>query len=137
MLRSVSILALLAIGSAVSAQGLDALPDRPIKRAEVISVVQRQFAAMDVNHDGVVTQAEFDRYRARQGNAPAKGIEAMSHVGGRWFERADADGDGRVTLMEAQARPLRFFDIADTNRDGVVSLEERRIASVLMSLGGG
>lgn len=137
MLKPASLLALLLVPAPLFAQGLDALPDRPIKRAEVVAVVERQFAAMDANRDGAVTQAEFDRYRAKQGPAPAKGVEAMSHVGGHWFERADADGDGRVTLAEAQARPLRFFDIADTNRDGVVSLEERRVASMLMALGGG
>lgn len=136
MLKSFSILILLGLAAPVVAQGLDALPDRPIARTEVIAVVKRQFAAMDANHDGAVTRAEFDRYYANQKPAPAKGVEAMSHVGGRWFERADARGDGRVTLAEALVRPLQFFDLADVNCDGVVSLQERKVASLLMSLGG-
>ena len=124
-------------GSAAAAQGVDDLPNRPIARREVIEVVKRQFAAMDANRDGVVTEREFEAYRDRQARSPERQSElaAFDHVGAHWFEHADADGTGRITLAQAEARPLRLFDTADTNGDGVVSVEERQLASMLMSLG--
>ncbi len=115
------------------AQGADPLPDRPILRAEVIGVVRKQFAAMDANHDGIVSNAEFEAYRARQ--EPGSG-GAFGHVGGHWFEHADAQGNGRVTLAEAEAHPLQMFDMADTNHDGIVDLQERKMAMMMMSFSG-
>lgn len=53
----------------------------------------------------------------------------------KWFNMLDANGDGRVSLDEAQwafvLRPsLRAeFDAADTNRDGFVTAEEVRAAA--------
>lgn len=125
--------AILVTGAPAVAQA-QALPDRPITRKEVIAGVQRQFAAMDANHDGVVSRAEFEAYRARTADAPA--ASPFEHVGGHWFEHADAAGDGRVTFAEAQARPLQMFDMADSDHDGVVSLQERKMAMMLMSLRG-
>ena len=112
----------------------DALPERPIARQEVIATVKRLFAAMDTNHDGAVSHGEFEAYRARM--AGRTGGSPFEHVGGHWFERSDANGDGRVTLTEAGARPLQLFDMADTDHDGTISLAERRVAMMMMALGG-
>lgn len=120
-------------GAQASAQG-PALPNRPIARREVIAGVHRQFAAMDANHDGIVTRAEFEAYRAR--TAGAASANPFEHVGGHWFEHADAAGDGRVTFAEAQARPLQMFDMADADHDGIVSLQEQKMAMMMMSLRG-
>ncbi len=109
------------------AQSSIALGERPIRRTEVIAFVQKQFAAMDANHDKQVSPAEFEAFRARQ---PEKSQAGLGHVGGRWFEKADADGDGRVTLGEAQARPLQLFDMADANGDGIASLQEQSVAAL-------
>lgn len=128
--------ALALLATSALAQTAEQFPDRPIARAEVIAVVKRQFAAMDTNHDGAVTQAEFGAFRAHQSPAPPSGVDALAHIGGNWFARADANGDGRVTLAEAEARPLQLFDLADVNRDGVVSVKERQVAMALMSLTG-
>jgi Ca2+-binding EF-hand superfamily protein len=127
------------LGVAAQAQGVDDLPDRPIARSEVIAVVRRQFAAMDTNRDRVVSEEEFLRYRDRQerGAGETSQLAAFEHVGRRWFERADANGDGRVTSAEAMERPLHLFEMADTDGDGVVSVQEKRLATILMSLGGG
>jgi hypothetical protein len=130
----------LAVAAGISpalAQSAPRLGERPIARTEVIAAIKHQFAAMDSNHDGVVSQAEFQAYRTRQADSPdAPGAGAFGHVGSRWFERADGDGDGRVTLAEAEAHPLRLFDMADANRDGVVSVEEQKVALMMMKLGG-
>ncbi len=128
--------ALALLAAPAVAQTAQQFPDRPIARTEVIAVVKRQFAAMDTNHDGVVTRPEFEAFRAHQSPAPPSGVDALAHIGGHWFERADANQDGRVTLDEALARPLQLFDLADVNKDGVVSVQERRVAMALMSLTG-
>lgn len=125
-----------AIAAPALAQSASDLPERPIRRAEVEQVVKRQFAALDANRDGVVTRAEFDAFRARQEAGKGAVEGPFGHVGGHWFDRADTKGDGRVTLAEAEARPLQLFDTADLNHDGVISLEERKVASMMMSLGG-
>jgi hypothetical protein len=127
----------MAVASTIAfAQGGDELPDRPITRAEVRTAIEQQFKAMDANHDGKISPAEFDAYREKQaaGETPAA-LPAFAHVGSHWFEKADADGDGMVTPAEAAARPLKFSDMADSNQDGVISLKERQIALSMMSLG--
>jgi hypothetical protein len=56
----------------------------------------------------------------------------MGGFGGRLFEMADANKDGRVSLAEAQAAALAHFDRADTNRDGQITPEERSKAHATM-----
>jgi hypothetical protein len=49
----------------------------------------------------------------------------MHAFGGRMFEMADANRDGRVSLQEAQTAALQHFDMMDANRDGQVTPQER------------
>lgn len=42
-----------------------------------------------------------------------------------WFDLADADHDGRVTLAEAQTGASALFDRMDLNHDGVIEPQER------------
>jgi Ca2+-binding EF-hand superfamily protein len=128
----------LTLGSATAiAEGLSDLPDRPISRSEVVGVLDQQFRTMDGNRDGKISRNEFEAYLAKEkaGALPAK-LSAFAHVSAHWFDKADADGDGTVSRAEAAARPLKMFDLADINHDGTISLEERKMASVLMSLRG-
>lgn len=41
-----------------------------------------------------------------------------------WFDRADADHDGRLTLAELQADSDRFFALLDTDKSGEIDPEE-------------
>lgn len=128
--------AVAASASIAVAQTREELPDRPIAKAEVRALLDQQFKAMDSNRDGKITPAEFEAYRAKQAAGDTgDALPAFAHVGGRWFEKSDADGDGVVTPAEAAARPMKFFDMADADGDGVISLEERRIAISMMSFG--
>lgn len=93
------------------------------------------FDRLDTNRDGAISRQEWDAGRlAREQRRAARGERGpagrrmtmgMGGLGGRMFEMADADKDGRVSLAEAQAAALRHFDMVDTNRDGRITPDER------------
>lgn len=102
----------------------------------------QMFAEMDADKNGQISRAEFDaahqkrmgeRQEAR-GDRAGMGGGRMHHgqqdgmMGMMWFERIDANKDGKVTLAEAQAKPLEMFDRADANKDGTLTPEERKAA---------
>ena len=101
------------------------------------------FERLDSNRDGAVNRAEWDagaaqreqRIASRDHNKDGRpdgrrfkhaGMRGMGGFGGHMFEMADTNKDGRVTLQEAQAAALQHFDMADANRDGQITPEERR-----------
>lgn len=95
------------------------------------------FERLDANRDGQISRQEWDSGRAmhekrivmrREGRA-GPGMRmgmGMGALRGHMFEMADSNRDGRVTLQEAQAAALRHFDMADVNRDGRITPDERR-----------
>jgi len=111
------------------------------------------FAMLDTNHDGMLSKQEFvaagphgpggpDMPPPPPGEGPDHehggwhghhmgGFRhggGMMRLGDKWFDRADANHDGKVTLAEATAAALARFDKADTNHDGTISPEERKAA---------
>lgn len=118
---------------------------KPMTRAAISERIQRQFARMDIDKDGVVTKAEAEAVA----DSRAKLIEehaarrAQRHDPAAIFTRLDSNRDGRITRAEAEAartataarsgakpatvhadRIGRLFDRGDTNRDGVISRAE-------------
>lgn len=107
----------------------------------------RMFADLDTNKDGQISRAEFDAPRERRAQAPRVGGDAPraggqrmmahgpamqgprgQHMAGAWFDRLDADKDGRVSLADMLAKPLERFDAVDADRNGTISSEERKAA---------
>lgn len=91
--------------------------------------VGAMFDRGDTNRDGAISRAEFDSIRAIRGQRmAAKGARLAKRAGGagRMFAMADANQDGRVSLQEATAMSLQRFDSADSNRDGIITPDERR-----------
>lgn len=79
------------------------------------------FAALDTDHNGVLTPQEFAHL-----NMPAPKISADADL-----QQADLDHDGKITLVEWRTAKLRNFDNMDTDKDGVVSVEEMRAAGLI------
>lgn len=96
----------------------------------------RMFATIDTDKNGQISRAEFDAHHKDMGMHHGKGRHGhgMKHGmkdemgASRMFTRSDANGDGKVTLAEAEAAALSKFDAADANKDGTVTPEERRAA---------
>ncbi len=80
----------LAVAAALPAQAQSRGPRGPMS-----------FSALDANGDGVISKAEFDKFRAmRQQQAAAQG-RMMRNAGRRpAFSVIDANGDGRITRAE-------------------------------------
>lgn len=83
-----------------------------------LPMVYDHFDFLDANHDGLITQAEFDRL-----NDPAvMRTEVLARL-----KAADKDGDGKLNLAEAQvAFPAMAarFSLLDRNNDGFITLDE-------------
>ncbi|MEA3066743.1 MAG: hypothetical protein QOK41_150, partial [Sphingomonadales bacterium] len=107
------------------------------------------FDRLDTNHDGSISRQEYMAAQPqlherrvmimREGGAPGepgmKGMHAHGMgmgFGGRLFDMADSNKDGRVSLAEAQAAALAHFGRADLNHDGRITPEERQQAHQLM-----
>lgn len=64
---------------------------------------------------------------------PMHGTEmGMGGFGAHLFQMADTNHDGRVSLQEAESLALQHFDRADTNHDGKITPEEHQQMHVLM-----
>jgi Ca2+-binding EF-hand superfamily protein len=111
------------------------------------------FDKLDTNHDGTISRQEFMAGQSQMreqrifimrhdGGAPGVPASApggpgtkmrmhgmgMDGFAGHMFEMADTNKDGRVSLAEAQAAALAHFDKADLNHDGKLTPEERQQA---------
>jgi Ca2+-binding EF-hand superfamily protein len=131
--------------SAVSAPVGKAAPkgDRRIVHLEAPT-----FAEIDANHDGSISQAEFDAFHAahkpglREGELHAgmmeppmfmrmnrhfgghdEGFGGMAH-GERALDLLDTNNDGKLSFDELIAPMKRHFERQDTNHDGVLSADE-------------
>lgn len=84
------------------------------------SWIDARFAKMDANGDGMISRAEFDAAAAAQTQRGAR-------MG--WHGRPGAERQaGPIAISDVAAKLGQRFDAMDSNRDGVISPEERRAA---------
>jgi len=94
-------------------------------------------AANDLNHDGMVSHAEFDSVEAKRFASAASGSKTMTlaqfiaetlaryrQSDTRIFMYLDRDRDGRLSLAEYAASDEKLFARLDRNGDGVVTRDE-------------
>jgi Ca2+-binding EF-hand superfamily protein len=94
-------------------------------------------AENDLNHDGVVTHAEFDGVAAKRFASSTAGAKAMTlaqftfdtlaryrQSDARIFGYIDRDHDGQLTLAEFAASDEKLFARLDRNGDGTVTRDE-------------
>jgi Ca2+-binding EF-hand superfamily protein len=100
----------------------------PARRAQL-------FERLDLNRDNMISRDEWARAEAlraeRRAARAAQGGPRMAmrgRMGGAMLRAADANGDNRITLQEAETAALQRFDRVDLNRDGQVTPAERQQA---------
>ncbi|MBX7257585.1 MAG: hypothetical protein K1Y02_14590 [Candidatus Hydrogenedentes bacterium] len=86
-------------------------------------MTQERFNQLDTNKDGVLSMED-----RQQGGKPGKGDTAPRENAIQKLQAADSNGDGKVTLEEAQTAkpgyPKEAFDKFDTNKDGTITKED-------------
>jgi hypothetical protein len=140
---------LLAVPALLAAPALRAAPTKAapaksaaagagdVTRAQMKEEAKRVFDLADTNKDGFMSKAEF---RVRMGavlnrtppgspGAPTKEeAQRLLTAADAAFKAVDTDGNGKLSLTEATKRPLAAFDALDANKDGIVTLAEKKAA---------
>jgi hypothetical protein len=117
--------------------GAVTMEERKEQREETRKAMKdRRFAALDANNDGSISRAEFDAGPAGRAGMRGESRGGKRMQGGRGgrrgmdgakgFAKADVNSDGKLTQSEMTAQALARFDRLDANKDGTLSVEERR-----------
>jgi len=105
----------------------DADANGTITLAEARAGAARMFAGADADKDGRVTAEEMRAFHGRMGGhhrGEGHGGKGPKREGHRGPMHLDSDGDGALTLAEAQSGIDRHFGEIDSNRDGSISAAE-------------
>jgi hypothetical protein len=118
----------------------DANSDGAVTLAEARAGAAKMFAGADTDKDGRVTEEEMRAFHGRMGDDHPGGREGghgghggpggPGGPGGRpgGPMHLDSDGDGAITLAEAQSGIEAHFAKIDSNRDGSITEAELRAA---------
>lgn len=117
-----------------------ALAGAPAALAQDGSRMMDQMAKADTNHDGTISKNEFLTYRAKQfdrldrddnGVLSDSDLPRMARIADMIKQRTagmDADGNGVISRAEFTNGPTTTFDMADSNKDGLVTTAELQSA---------
>lgn len=108
---------------------MDANHDGVITKKEFDSFHNQHFKTLDTNHDGKLTPAEMAAGHAEHPDHADHAEYSANHgdmLIHKRFEAADTNHDGALSREEAKATPMisQHFDEIDSNHDGLVTLAE-------------
>ncbi|PHR59737.1 MAG: calcium-binding protein [Robiginitomaculum sp.] len=95
----------------------------------------KRFAKMDANSDNFISRAEFDESRKTRADAGSKKekrkmkkmhkhMKKMKH---KMHVNPDTNEDGFISRAEFDASTTAMFEMIDTNKDGVLNKEDRKM----------
>lgn len=100
--------------------------DGRVTKDEFQAGIKKRFGEMDLNNDGRITDEDLPPLMRGQ-NALSGGAGTGLGMGRgmgfpmlRWLQDVDTNKDGVITLDEAQAAADKRFVLADRNKDGIV-----------------
>ena len=98
------------------------------EEAKALPRLARHFDEIDANRDGQLSKEEMHAFHETMHaqHAQERGQRMAEH-----WKKLDTDGDGRVSLAEAQANAPRLaqnFQRIDANGDGFITPEEMKAA---------
>ena len=109
---------------------MDANQDGTLDQADRQARHARMFDRMDTDRNGSISRSEFDAMHTKRAERRADKPMAGNR---KEHRRAMVRGDaGPVTRQAFVDRALGMFDRADANRDGTVTVAERRAAREAM-----
>jgi Ca2+-binding EF-hand superfamily protein len=106
-------------------QRMDANQDGTLDQADRQARHAQMFDRIDADRNGSISRAEFDAMHAKRAERRADKPAAGKRMERR---RAMSDAAGPITRQAFVNRALGMFDRADANRDGTVTVAERRAA---------
>ena len=156
IIRTVFCTAMLAATLAGNAVAQGAVT-KDVPRTDFLTTMDQEFGKMDADKNGQVTRAEIEAYdrAVALGNARARAqatfvqldsdkngqispVEFMKLVtaappadGRPLIAKLDTNKDGQISLVEHRAGKLSYFDLIDTDKNGVVTVAEMKAAGVV------
>ncbi|HEV2608558.1 MAG TPA: EF-hand domain-containing protein [Xanthomonadaceae bacterium] len=106
-------------------KAMDTNHDGMVSKAEFLAYAKAQFDAMDTNHDGQVTVAEMDA--ARMAKLKIKTPVALLPASATIIKPMDSNNDGIVSAEEHATAAEKDFNAMDANHDGQLSADEMRV----------
>lgn len=102
-----------------------------LNSSERDAAVRRDFDETDVDRDGFLTIAEYQRWmelhvRGAGGRRIPLPPAATASVARCYFRMVDSNGDGKLSLAEQQVHAARTFRALDRDGDGRLTLAESK-----------